>query len=307
VPGISVGDNPETNLTWTAIGYDPRLRQYPLAQQWLEALNAETRTRAMRLQLSVAKLCTLRNIQSSAVGQQLVTQIKALVTAYSEGILLHGPLLAYCYITGGTFYTHVEPGHTSFLMPKHRLEQAGAYDCYEHVEVALRAIERLVQEFGCLEVPTVDVRGSTALKPASNDFEQANLSKVSRFFGRCSMESALPGYEVAYNISDYLKMREFEYLQAEHLHRHKHQFFLDENEHVAFFATGKWQYFWAFRLNERGNLTMYKIAGHKTFDGQFVPNARPELRRVAFSTFDGGPSSFIGLAGRMAGEHAGGG
>ena len=292
VPGINIGDDPEQNLTWTAIGYDAQSRQYPDTQRWPNVLKVEVRKRAAILDQAVGKLLTLRAIISSPTAQQLSFQLKALVTCYAEGSLLHGPMLAFCYVCGHTFYTHTEPSGLSFLMPKSRLDQGEGYDCYEHVEVALSGVERLVTAFGCLEVPTVDVRGSTALKPASSDFEQANLSKVSRFFGRCSMEDALNGYQVAYLIKDYVKMREYEYLYADRLPRNENQFFIDEGEHVSFFVTGKWQYFWVFRLNEHGNLVMYKIAGHKTYDGTFCPAQRLENRRVTYSTFDGRPCLF---------------
>jgi hypothetical protein len=294
VPGINVGDNPELNLTWTAIGYDAQSRQYPEGQKWANVLKVEVRKRAANLDQAVGKLLTLRTITASPTAQQLSYQLKALVQNYAEGCLLHGPMLAYCYVCGDTFYSHSEPSGLSFLMPKSRLDQGEGYDCYEHVEVALSGVERLVTAFGCLEVPTVDVRGSTAVKPASSDFQQANLSKVSRFFGRCSMEDALNGYQVAYLIKDYLKMREYEYLYADRLPRNENQFFIDEGERVSLFVTGKWQYFW-FCVNEHGNLVLYKIAGHKTYDGTFCPAPRPEHRRVTYNTFDGRPCLFIFL------------
>ena len=96
VPGINVGDNPELNLTWTAIGYDAQSRQYPEGQQWPNVLKVEVRKRAANLDQAVGKLLTLRAIQSSPTAQQLSFQLKALVQLFAEGCLLHGPMLAYC-------------------------------------------------------------------------------------------------------------------------------------------------------------------------------------------------------------------
>ena len=70
VPGINVGDDPELNLTWTAIGYDAQSRQYPEGQTWLNVLKVEVRKRAANLDQAVGK---------SPTTQQLSYQLKALV------------------------------------------------------------------------------------------------------------------------------------------------------------------------------------------------------------------------------------
>jgi hypothetical protein len=118
-------------------------------------------------------------------------------------------MLAYCYITGNTFYTHVEHGN-SFLMPKLRLEQAGTeYDCYEHVAVALTGIEKLVRAFRCQDVKAVDVSQSSALKRQAVSYVDANKAKVARFFVRCQTEQPLIGFQVTYLDETFLAQREY--------------------------------------------------------------------------------------------------
>ena len=159
-----MGDDPETNLAWTAVGYNTQTRTYPEAQRWRNSLTSATREKAQALLDCVPKMRTLRAIHQSPMAQQLMAQLQSLLQSYAAGDLLHGPLLAYCYVTGDAFYTHTE-GSISFLMPKFRLERPDPYNCYEHVTVACAGIERLLQAFGCLDVPTVNVTGSTVIKP----------------------------------------------------------------------------------------------------------------------------------------------
>jgi len=215
-------------MTWTAVGYDPQARTYPQQQRWPNALSSYTQMRAERLLGGIAKMFALRAIQQSPMAQQLTGQLQALVAAYAAGDLLHGPMLAFCYVTGNAFYTHTEQGN-SFLMPKLRLEQAGTqYDCYEHATYSLTAIEKLVRAFRCQEVLTVDVSQSSALKPQAQSYTDANKAKVARFFMRCHTDKPLAGFEVTYLQPGFLDEREYEHLAAETLPHHESQFFMSD-------------------------------------------------------------------------------
>jgi len=65
---------------------------------------------------------------------------------------------------------------------------------------------------------------------------------------------------------------------------------------VAFYATGKWQFFWAFSRDERGGLLLWKISGHSTYSGTFAAKPRPERRRVTYGTIDGGRAGLHNLS-----------
>jgi hypothetical protein len=293
---MNPGDDPEANMTWTAVGYDAQARTYPQQQRWPNVLATDSRVRAERVLSGINKMFTLQMIQQSHMAQQLMGQLQALLAAYAAGDLLHGPMLAYCYITGNTFYTHVEHGN-SFLMPKLRLEQAGTeYDCYEHVAVALTGIEKLVRAFRCQDVQAVDVSQSSALKRQAVSYVDANKAKVARFFVRCHTEQPLIGFQVSYLDETFMAQREYQFHADDSLPRHESQFFMDDDEAVSFYATGKWQFFWAFSRDERGGLLLWKISGHSCWDGTFAAKPRPERRRVTFGTFDGGAAGSHNLS-----------
>ena len=290
IPGLNVGDNPAHNLTGTVVGYDARSCTYPAEQAWNNALAETTIAKAKQLLPGVAKLLTLPDIRGISMAHEMATQLHVLTQAYAAGNLLLGPMLGYCYVNGDSFYMHTDPGSPPHLMPKFRLKRTEAYDCYEHVVVALDGIRRVVQEFGCLDVVSLNVRGSQALVPQAEFHTDSNKAKIQRFFGRCQSESPLNGFPLAYLTPQFLQQREYQYLVGENMPHDDSQFFIDDTEHISYFATAKWQYFWAFTRDERGGLSVYKICGHRTEDGAYAPTAAERIN-AAFCRVHGRPAN----------------
>ena len=270
------------------LGKDAMLCVYPEMHTWPNVLRSPGLEKAVKLLEGLDKVLCLRDVQTSKITCRVLKQLRVLVDNYAHGNLCHGPMLAYGYVTGATFYTQLDTATgQSFLMPKHRNQPIEKYDCYHHVNVAIDGIKAVVRGHGCLDVECMDVRGSSILVPQADGFTDSNKAKIARFFGRCSMETPIEHCTLAYKAEDFLQQRDFQHLVAEALPRDESQFFLSDDEHVAFYAAANWKFFWAFMRDERGALIVNKIIGHRTHNGLFTPGDKPERLTVAFSRVDG--------------------
>ena len=179
MPGLTVGDDPSSNLTWTTVGYDTQLCEYPVLHTWPNVLRFPVPDKARQLLEGLDKVLCLRDVQASRITCRVLKQLRVLVDNYAHGNLCHGPMLAYGYVTGATFYTQLDTATgQSFLMPKHRNQPIDEYDCYHHVNVALDGIKAVVRGHGCLDVECMDVRGSSILVPQADGFNDSNKAKI---------------------------------------------------------------------------------------------------------------------------------
>ena len=214
-----IGTPAGEDLSWTACGYDPTLGAYPASQFFENALSEARRVIAQKVNKHLQTLHGLRILRQPGgdwTAVKIVDQLLALTREWGNGRLIYGPMLSYAYINGHEFYQYhppEDPLSEGFPMP--RSEHADQYDHYEHIGVALNALQKLLEEFGCWEEEVVDVREATAMASMiaqTNCCKDANLALVRQTFHRAGLSAnfrVIQGCSVHFMEPDLLERRPY--------------------------------------------------------------------------------------------------